>query len=48
MTMNRWSRRQAQEHIDEAFAVWKERNKLRWIGTDLAWLIDTLGIDASL
>lgn len=46
MRRNGWSREQVHTHVEEAFAIFKERNTYTWLGTDLGWLVDTLGIRA--
>ncbi|WP_052763041.1 hypothetical protein [Jiangella alkaliphila] len=48
MRVNGWSRREVHVHISAAFAVFDQRNQVSWAGTDLTWLRDTLGIDATL
>lgn len=45
---NGWSREQARTHVAAVFAVFKERNAYTWLGTDLGWLVGTLGIRAEL
>jgi hypothetical protein len=44
MRRNGWSRARVKQHIDEAFRIWDERNAYVWIGTDLSWLAETLGL----
>ncbi len=48
MRQNGWSREETHRHVAEAFATFKERNTHTWLGTDLDWLVDTLGIRAEL
>jgi hypothetical protein len=48
MILNGWSARQTQRHLDEALATWQARNSVAYVGTDLTWLRDNIGLDAEL
>ena len=43
MDLNRWSRRKAREVVDDAFAQWQQRSKVRW-SIDYSWVTHAYGI----
>lgn len=42
--VNGWSAREAEDYVDEAFAVWRERSEIEW-ELDLSWAAENFPAD---